>query len=112
MKVFCYAYENMYQGLHGIESGCVMEVDDNPKLMIQEIEEWAIPEIEYLIDWVRNDEYGDDEEEYDYWNEELDGEYEWYKIKDEFQNLSVNELDNAYNNEGYKYFVKKYCEVN
>ena len=105
MRVFCYAYEGMYQGLHGIESLCVQEVNS-----IEEINEWGRIESEELIySYGLEDEYKD----HDWLNEEesIDtGECGWYAyyIRDDVE-LSVNELDKECCNLGAELFIEEYC---
>ncbi len=41
MLVFVYAYEGMYQGLHGIYNQDVIEVSDDIEMAQKEVDEWG-----------------------------------------------------------------------
>lgn len=112
MLVACYAYEGMYQGLHGIEAKCVMEVSDNIEDAIDEICEWGSVESEELIfsygledDYLDEDEEGGDITESTYY---CDRGWYAHKIKD--TNLSVHELDEKLCELGMNLFIEEYCE--
>lgn len=104
MKVYIYAYESSYGGLHGIESSCVCDVrsideaDEIGHEMSMEVFEDFIDEEEYI------DENG--EIDYDLINEELC--WEIWKIKDDF--INIENLDEISYNLGRDSFIEKYCE--
>ena len=105
MKVFCYAYEGMYQGLHGIEDLTVLEVSDNIEQAEEEINDWGAEASEQLIY-----SFGLEEEYYDEGTDFYEGGC-WYayKIKDECT-LSIKELDSLCSELGEEIFRKEYCE--
>lgn len=104
MKVYIYACESSYQGLHRIESSCVCDVrsineaNEIGREMSMEVFEDFIDEEEFI------DENG--EIDYDLVNEELC--WEIWKIKDEF--INTEDLDEISYNLGRNSFVEKYCE--
>lgn len=123
MKVFCQAWEGIYQGLHGIESLCVMEVSNDIETAIDEINEWGNVESEELIySYGLEDEYlsdigwwGDDEENE---NEDADITQSFYyenrgwrafKIREDVDK-TVYELDELCYRLGDRLFIEQYCE--
>lgn len=99
MKVFIYATEGLYQGLHGIYSQDVVEVDD-----IEEAKQIAIEMSDSLIS-----DFGLEEE---YEDSNFDIEYNClvYSIRYEYENAyTCAELSDIAYNEGYEYFIEKYC---
>lgn len=114
MRVFCYAYEGMYQGLHGIEDKCVMEVSDDINVAIEEINEWGNEASEELIyTFGLEDEYMSDadEDEDDIYDSIYYEDRGWYahKIKDSVI-LSIDELEDICYCHDEKYFIKEYCD--
>ena len=104
MKVFIYAYEDKYGGLHGIYDQTVVEVADMKEAnMIGNDMSWGV-----IDSWGLSQDYDED-----YEDEEFEVEYgtEWiiYKIRDDVT-LSIEELDELCSHEDYKNFVKMYCE--
>lgn len=103
MRVFIYAYEGTYSGLHGICSQCVTDVED-----IQEANEYGCEMAEDVFY-----SYGLDEEYENDGDDEFDIEPElcWdvYKIRDDVT-LSVHELDEISCKLGHELFVEEYCE--
>lgn len=93
MKVLIYAYEGQYQGLHGMYEVEICEVDN--------IEEaYAIGE-----DMAR-----DVIDDFDLYNDCFEEELfcEVYVVSEEYQNLSVNELNNLLID--CEDFVAEYCD--
>ena len=101
MKLFCYVYEDEYEGLHGIETSFV---DDFLSL------EYAIEacriEGEYLFDSFFSPEEDEDEESF---RERHGIEYNIYKIKDEVD-LTTDQLDRLCYEWGKKSFIEEYCD--
>ena len=101
MKLFCYVYEDEYEGLHGIET---LFVDDFSSL------EYAIEacceEGEYLVNSFFSPEEDEDEESF---RERHGIEYNIYKIKDEVD-LTTDQLDCLCYKWGKKSFIKEYCD--
>lgn len=117
MLVFCYAYEGMYQGLHGIEDMCVMEVSDNETEAMNTVNEWGNEASVGLIYsyGLEDDYYSEACQEED---DELDIEEScyfqdrgWYayKIKKDIA-LSQKELDEECYRLGKELFIEEYCE--
>lgn len=103
MKVFIYAYEQSYGGLHGINDMCVCDIDS-----LDEINDIGLDMALGVIDSYSNifeSEY-DDEEDYDDPTDFCC--WEAYKIKDDI-NLSVDELDSICNELGDELFIEEYC---
>ena len=95
MKVFIYAYEQNYGGLHGINDMCVCDVDS-----LNEIDEIGLCMAQEVVD------------SYSYlFEDDISLCWEAYKIKDDVT-LSINELDKICNEFGYKLFIEEYCDNN
>lgn len=118
MKVFVYAYEGMYQGLHGIEDLDVLEVSDNLEEAEKEIDDWGREASEELIySYGLEDEYCDaeneknEDDEWDITESTCYCDRGWYahKVRDDVT-LSLSELREACCNDGKNIFVKEYCE--
>ena len=93
MKVFIYAYEQNYGGLHGINDMCVCDVDS-----LNEIDEIGSCMAQEVAD------------SYSYlFDDDVSLCWEAYKIKDNVA-LSINELDKICNELGYKLFIEEYCD--
>ena len=98
MKVFIYAYENTYGGMHGINTLAVYDVDT-----LAEADEIGFNMAQEVI------------ESYDFFDEadeELLENCCWdvYVIKDEFQSMPTRELDTLCCNLGCDLFTDKYCK--
>ena len=113
MLVFVYAYEGLYQGLHGIEDYDVIDVNDNIKIAREEINEWGCEASNELIysfgleeEYIRRAEIEDMEG----WISMTEGcGWEAYKIKEEIS-LSLEELQKEASRLGKKLFISQYCE--
>ena len=113
MLVYIYAYEGHYQGLHGVENMCVMEVSDNLEKAKKEINEWGHEaSYELIYSFGLEEEYFED---YDEVSEEewLDATCDcgWYayKIRKDVD-LSKKELDKLCCQLGAELFIAEYCE--
>jgi hypothetical protein len=100
MKVFIYATEGLYDGLHGIYSLAVYDVDS-----VNEAEDIGFDMAEDLVY-----QYGLEDE---YSERQLEPHYYCtiYKIADDVD-YSVEELDRMCHRLGRDLFVLKYCEEN
>ena len=96
MKVFIYATEGLYQGLHGIEAFEVTEVGN-----LKEAECYAEEMAQNLID-----DYGL-EEEYEEFEPEFN--YSIYAIADEYLGVSTADLNDIAGREGHEDFIRDYC---
>ena len=121
MRIFIYACESFYGGLHGIEDFCIEELETYNENLISGIGiELSLDVIENYInvneDYLDCDgaEDFDSEEEYlEAYHEGVDEHIEWYayKIKDEFNDIPIKDLDEiATRITGPESFIKKYCE--
>jgi hypothetical protein len=113
MFVFVYAYEGMYQGLHGIYSQDVIEVSDDIEAAQLEIHEWGNTESEELIySYGSEDDYLDDEDaEGDITESYCYGDRGWeaQEIRSDV-NLSLSELRAEAANHNRDGFIELYCE--
>lgn len=119
MKYVIYAAECIYQGLHGIEDWSIYECDNEEEAF--EIAEENSLEImnsyscvyETLNDDIetwKDDNMSEDEIEeltYELYRENLYCNV--YKIKNEFQNLPIEDLESTLYNDPQE-FIEKYCE--
>ena len=113
MKVFIYATEGMYQGLHGIEDMCVTEINsidegnDIGKEMAYDLITSFGLEDEYAMS---QSDYDEESGEFPEWNGEAEELY-WniYEIKDEYKDMETSELDSIACNLGHESFIKEYC---
>ena len=108
MKVFIYATEGIYRGLHGISNQCVIEIDnlEEAKMTGEEMAE------ELVESFGLEDEYYEDFDENGYSDDYcIDPEFDYfiYKIRDDIA-LSTRELDEICAREDWESFVEKYCE--
>lgn len=109
MRVFIYACEDMYHGLHGIEDMRVVEVSS-----VEEADEYGMEMSGELIETYDTlsdfDEYGDDDEEA--YEEAFLEAREWYVYpidEEKAKGLSTRELDKLASREGHELFVEEYC---
>ena len=100
MKVFIYAYEDSYYGLHGINTQLVCEVRD-----IDEAREIGLESAYEVID-MYSDYLLEEDGSYD---ERESALYEIYKIKDSI-NFSEEELDNICSRKNIDDFIEEYCD--
>lgn len=100
MKVFIYAYEDSYYGLHGINTQLVCEVRD-----IEEAREIGLNAACEVIDSYSNLLLKEDGS-YDECESAL---YEIYKIKDNI-NFSEEELDRICSRKDKDDFIEEYCD--
>ena len=121
MRIFIYACESCYGGLHGIEDFCVEEFETYNESLIRDIGmELSQNVIENYInvdrDYLDCDGPEDFDSEENYWeayNYAVYKHIEWYayKIKDEFNDMTIKELEEiAARVTGPQSFIKKYCE--
>lgn len=125
-KVFIYACENTYGGLHGMYEIAVEEID-SIKEACMTAEEMSLNVMhsysaiyEQYRDQAREmaevDDYFYEEDAEDVYYSCLDEiieeniYYSIYPIKDEYQNLSTKELYKYCLQEGYESFINKYCD--
>lgn len=109
MLIACYAYEGMYQGLHGIEDKRVIEVKDI-KDAREQLYEWGSAASEDLIfSYGLEDEYCEDEE--DVYESTYYCDRGWYGhiIKDG-KFASADEADRELAHHDFDSFVDMYCE--
>ena len=99
MKVFIYAYESTYGGMHGINALAVYDVST-----LAEADEIGFA---MALDITESYDCFDDISD-----EELLESCCWdvYVIKDEFQSMSIEELDTLCCNLGCDLFTDKYCK--
>lgn len=100
MRVFVYAYENIYCGLHGINSMGVFEVDDLDEAndIGKELSYEVIESFSGVFD------------SYDEIEVQEGVEWEVYRIRSEFDNKSTHELDHICATLDVESFVEEYCE--
>ena len=124
MRIFIYACESFYGGLNGIEDFCIEEFEIYNKNPIGNIRDIGMELSQNVIenyinvdrDYLDCDGPEDFDSEDDYWeaySEVVNEHIEWYayKIKDEFNNMTIKELEEiAATVTGPQSFIKKYCE--
>ena len=101
MKLFCYVYEDEYEGLYGIEA---LFVDDFSSLELAV--EACREEGESLVDFFFSPYKDEDEESF---RARHGIEYNIYKIKDEV-NLTTDQLDCLCCKCGKESFIEEYCD--
>lgn len=96
MRVYIYATEGTYQGLHGVYNCQVVNVGD-----IEEANEYG-----YEMAFNVAESYGLTDED-----EEIEQEYNWtiYSIKNSVEK-TTDELDEICARMGFETFVDKYCD--
>lgn len=107
MRVFIYACEDMYHGLHGIEDMRVVEVES-----IEEADEYGMEmsgDVIETYDTLGDFDEFEDEEAYE---EAFLEAREWYVYpidEEKAKGLSTRELDKLASEWGSDYFIKEYC---
>lgn len=111
MRVFIYAYEGQYCGLHGIEDLTCTEVNSikEAEEIGREMSENVISSFGLEDEWLAEDDESEDCTDYGTYAEYFGLQYEIYKIKDEV-NLSIRELDSICSRLGKETFINEYCE--
>ena len=99
MKLFCYVYQDKYEGLHSIRT-CFVDDFSSLELAVEACREAG----EYLVDSFFSPEEDEDEESF---RERL--EYNIYKIKDEVD-LTTDQLDYLCYVWSRKSFIEEYCD--
>lgn len=96
MRVYIYATEGTYQGLHGVYNCQVVDVGD-----IEEANEYG-----YEMAFNVAESYGLTDED-----EEIEQEFNWiiYSIKDSVEK-TTDELDEICARMGFETFVDEYCD--
>ena len=123
MRIFIYACESFYGGLHGIEDFCIEEFEAYNKNPIDNIANIGIALSQNIIEnYINVDEDyldcngpEDFDSEENYWeayNSAVSEHSEWYAyiIKDEFNNMTIEELEGIAASTGPQSFIKEYCE--
>ena len=121
MRIFIYACESFYGGLHGIEDFCIEEFETYNESLIRDIGmELSQNVIENYINIDRDyldcdgpEDFDSEEEYWEVYTDMVNEHSEWYayKIKDEFNNMTIKELEEiAATVTGPQSFIKKYCE--
>lgn len=107
MRVFIYACEDMYHGLHGIENMRVVEVES-----IEEANEYGMEMSGDVIDTYDTlgdfEEFEDEEAYEEAWLEAR----EWYVYpinEEKAKGKSTRELDKIASKWGSDWFIKEYC---
>ena len=101
MKLFCYVYEDEYEGLHSIRT-CFVDDFSSLELAVEACREAG----EYLVDSFFSPEEDEDEESF---RERHGIEYNIYKIKDEVD-FTIYQLDYLCYALGRKSFIEEYCD--
>ena len=108
MRVFVYACEDTYHGLHGIEDMRVVEVES-----VEEANEYGMEMSGDIIESYDTlgdfDDY-DNEEDYE---EAFFESREWYIYpidEEKAKDISTDELNKLACNLGHEYFIRDYCD--
>ena len=121
MRIFIYACESCYGGLHGIEDFCIDEFETYNESLIRDIgmelsqnviENYINVDEDYL-DCNGPEDFDSEDDYYEAYSDAVNEYMEWYayKIKDEFNDMSIKDLDEiAARITGPKSFIKEYCE--
>lgn len=112
MRVFIYACEQKYGGLHGIEDFCVEEFDSREFADEDELDKYIWDEWISEMSWSLVESYGT----IDYPEDEDDDEIDscdivngyWCYIKDDVE-LSIDELNKEARRLGPRSFREEYC---
>ena len=120
MKVYIYAFEDEFQGLHGIFDQTVVEfyIDDLPTIgkhcdMIgQEMASDVIQSYEYMINWMPDRDDYENDDEYDYaCDAAFEEEMQWITmpIHENFQSMNEDDLIDLASELGPDSFQEMYC---
>ena len=111
MRVFIYAYEGQYCGLHGIEDLTCTEVNsvEEAEEIGREMSEDVIASFGLEDEWLAEEDESEDCTDYGTYAEYWGLEYFIYKIKDEV-NMPIEELDALCSQYGKDLFIEEYCE--
>ena len=123
MRIFIYACESFYGGLHGIEDFCIEEFEISNKNPIwyirnigmelsQNVIKKYINVDEDYLDCNGPENFDSEEEYWEAYNYAVYEHIEWhaYKIKDEFNDMTIKDLEEIAASTGPQSFIKKYCE--
>lgn len=116
-RYFLCAYDSMYEGLYGMKDYCVEEFEDNTKIsevyeILNEMSRNVIANCGIVEECVDRDDY-DTQEKYEAaLNEKEDELLDGYilKIKEEFNNISIDELNELLSSLDDDKFAAIYCE--
>lgn len=100
MKVYIYVDESIFCGNHGIYDVCVAEVDNLKEA--REISMEMGDELYYTYEHVFSNTNYDEEDRY--------VNVAIWKIKDEYQDKPVRDLDSICAESDYENFIEDYCE--
>lgn len=109
MKYYIYVCEDIYGGLHGMGSSCVIECDND-----REAYEVGRDMGFELIDSYSElcDMYYSDDSDFDGEDIEESLQVYTYKINEPFQfKMTVEELDHLSYSKGFNLFVEEYCKI-
>ena len=120
MKVYIYAFEDEFQGLHGISDQSVAEFDIDDLSVIgkesniigQEMASDVIQSYEYMLDWMPDrEDYETDDEYDDAYDAAFEEETQWITmpIRKDFQSMSVDDLIDLASELGPEEFQETYC---
>lgn len=107
-----FAYDNLYGGLHGMFEIDVIECENDAEadsigeeMSREVIEEY--PTIRYDLEAELDKDYDDDD-----WNDAIDEDiaYSIGRVKKEYDNLSLDELNDIFAEGDYEDFIDKYCD--
>lgn len=105
MRVFLEVYDNIYQGLYGLSSQSIIEIDS-----VLELEEYYYEDASWLLDSYScyQDYIADFDEGSDYVSSLTS--FEAWKIKDDVP-FSVRELDEKLCSMGKEDFINAFCDA-
>lgn len=111
MKIAVYAWEGMYQGLHGIEDMAIIVADE--KNAVDEVNGWGAEAVFGLIesyDLIDDDDYNEFEERtIEDSRNFTDGGWTAYKVRDDVT-LNTVTLEYELITLGFDIFVEEFCE--
>lgn len=109
MRVFVYACEDMYHGLHGIEDMRVVEVSS-----VEEADEYGLEMSRDVIESydTLKDYYFEDEDDEEAYEDAVSEALEWYVYpidEEKAKDISTGKLNRLACELGHKLFVDEYC---